>query len=424
MARIVVVGGGWGGVSAALCASNFDVEVVLLEKTDRLLGTGLVGGIMRNNGRYTAAEELIALGGGQLIEFCDENAVHKDISFPGHRHATLYNVIKVAQGINGILMKKNISIMFKSRAVDVNMEGNRLKGLVLDSGDYIEGDVFVDATGTGGPMANCRRHGHGCVMCILRCPTFGGRSSITAKTGIEETMVRNKDNSIGAMSGACELVPETIHPKLLDELKEKGYVKIPLPVQSGLINLNKKVCQQYAREEYSTNLILLDTGYVKMMASYLPLNVLNSLPGLERAEYKDPYSGGIGNSVRFAERCSIDKNLKVKGIENLYVAGEKAASLVGHTEAMATGTLAGYNCVRHVNDVEPLALPPSLALGDIISYGIYLQDSNRKDGTKLTFSGSVYFEKMQERGLYTRDIDLIKGRVARTGLENIFTYLP
>ncbi len=424
MSKIVIVGGGWGGVSAALCASNFDVEIVLLEKTDRLLGTGLVGGIMRNNGRYTAAEELIALGGGRLVELCDKNATHKDVSFPGHSHATLYNVIKVAQQIDGILREKNISIMYKSRAVKVNMEGSRLKGLVLDSGECIEGDVFVDATGTGGPMVNCRKYGHGCVMCVLRCPTFGGRSSITAKVGVKERPVRNRDNSIGAMSGACELVPETIHPDLLDTLKKKGFVKIPLPKQLGLINLNRKVCQQYSRKEYSNNLILLDTGYVKMMASYLPLNILNSLPGLERAEYKDPYSGGVGNSIRFVERCPMDASLKVKGTENLYVAGEKAGLLVGHTEAMVTGALAGYNCVRHVNDLKPLTLPPSLALGDIILHAIQLQDSDIMNGTRLTFSGSMYFEKMKDKGLYTTDVDVIKSRVESTGLENIFTYLP
>ena len=42
-------------------------DVTLLERTDMLLGTGLVGGIFRNNGRYTAAEECIAMGAGDLF---------------------------------------------------------------------------------------------------------------------------------------------------------------------------------------------------------------------------------------------------------------------------------------------------------------------------------------------------------------------
>ena len=36
---------------------------------------------MRNNGRYTASEELIALGGGDLINLTDLYCTHKDIDF-------------------------------------------------------------------------------------------------------------------------------------------------------------------------------------------------------------------------------------------------------------------------------------------------------------------------------------------------------
>ena len=53
MAKVVVVGGGWAGCAAAISASKAGAEVVILEKTDLLVGLGNVGGIMRNNGRYT-----------------------------------------------------------------------------------------------------------------------------------------------------------------------------------------------------------------------------------------------------------------------------------------------------------------------------------------------------------------------------------
>ena len=63
MIRVVVVGGGWSGCAAAISARKAGADVTLLERTDMLLGTGLVGGIMRNNGRFTAAEEMNAMGG-------------------------------------------------------------------------------------------------------------------------------------------------------------------------------------------------------------------------------------------------------------------------------------------------------------------------------------------------------------------------
>ena len=49
MQRIVVIGGGWSGVAAAVRAAAAGLEVILCEKTDLLLGLGNVGGIMRNN---------------------------------------------------------------------------------------------------------------------------------------------------------------------------------------------------------------------------------------------------------------------------------------------------------------------------------------------------------------------------------------
>ena len=57
--KVIIVGGGWAGCAAAVSAVKQGAEVTLIERTDMLLGTGLVGGIMRNNGRFTAAEEML-----------------------------------------------------------------------------------------------------------------------------------------------------------------------------------------------------------------------------------------------------------------------------------------------------------------------------------------------------------------------------
>ncbi|MDU5022062.1 MAG: FAD-dependent oxidoreductase, partial [Clostridiales bacterium] len=86
MAKVVVIGGGWAGCAAAISAKKAGAEVVILERTDLLLGLGNVGGIMRNNGRYTATEEAIALGASELFELTDKYSTHKDMDFPGHKH--------------------------------------------------------------------------------------------------------------------------------------------------------------------------------------------------------------------------------------------------------------------------------------------------------------------------------------------------
>ena len=69
--KVIVIGGGWSGVAAAVAAKKCGADVTVVEKTDLLLGLGNVGGIMRNNGRFTAAEENIALGASELFEITD-----------------------------------------------------------------------------------------------------------------------------------------------------------------------------------------------------------------------------------------------------------------------------------------------------------------------------------------------------------------
>jgi hypothetical protein len=77
--KAIVVGGGWSGCAASLSVHKQVAEALLLERTDMLFGTGLDGGIMQNNGRFTAAEEMIAMSGGKLFQLIDQNSLHRGV---------------------------------------------------------------------------------------------------------------------------------------------------------------------------------------------------------------------------------------------------------------------------------------------------------------------------------------------------------
>ena len=250
---MVIIGGGWSGCAAALAARKAGAEVTLLEKTDMLLGLGNVGGIMRNNGRFTAAEENIALGARELFDITDRCSRHVNIDFPGHKHASLYDVMKVEPNVRRLLREKGVDVRLMARAVDVVLQKSgrgacgsgdrdrRISGIgdpgetrrsntePFDNGDMqdavieklilagnpagiggdseqtIEGDVFVETTGSTGPMGNCLTYGNGCCMCVLRCPAFGPRVSISARAGGSDIMGRRRDGSFGAFSGSGKL---------------------------------------------------------------------------------------------------------------------------------------------------------------------------------------------------------------------------
>jgi hypothetical protein len=421
MLKVVVVGGGWAGCAAALSASKAGAQVLLLERTDSLLGTGLVGGIFRNNGRYTAAEEAIAMGGGDFFVAMDANARHKGFSFPGHNHASTYDVTTMEPLVKKILQNYGIEIKTQTRVVDVLKHGKKIHTLVIDGGIEIKGDVFVDATGTAGSMGNCLTYGNGCAMCVLRCPSFGPRVSVTAKAGIKEIMGKKADGSFGAMSGSCKLCKESLSKEISDTLDRDGVVVLPVPERlQKNSSLGKKACTQYAIAEYAANFVLLDTGHAKLMTSYFPLEDLRSIPGLEKVRFEDPYAGSVGNSVRYLGIAPCTNTLKVEGLDNLFCCGEKSAILVGHTEAVVTGLLAGNNAVRYCLDMKYLELPTTLASGDFITFVHEQMRSEAGLRMRYTFSGALYFERMKTLSLYSSNRAEIHERVTRAGFKDIY----
>ena len=122
MNKVIVIGGGWSGVAAAVAAKKCGADVTVVEKTDLLLGLGNVGGIMRNNGRFTAAEENIALGASELFEITDRYSRHRNVDFPGHSHASLYDVFRVEPAVRRLLKEMDIGVKTIARAVDAEYE--------------------------------------------------------------------------------------------------------------------------------------------------------------------------------------------------------------------------------------------------------------------------------------------------------------
>lgn len=434
MNKIIVIGGGWSGIAAAIAARNAGAEVTLLEKTDMILGLGNVGGIMRNNGRYTAAEENIALGADEVFALTDKLSRHVNVDFPGHKHASLYDVIKMEPAIRRLLKEKGIKVLTLARATGAVLTASAspsadgttrrlLSAVELADGRSIEGDAFVECTGSTGPMGNCQAYGNGCSMCVLRCPAFGPRVSISQKAGVNDIRGRRKDGTFGAFSGSGKLAKESLSEELQRKLSESGVAVIPLPKE--LIHAEKldiKVCQQYALEEFAENIVLLDTGHAKIMTPFMPLEKLRQVPGLEDARYVDPYAGGKGNSIRYLSTAPRDHFLRVNGLENLFVGGEKSGLFVGHTEAISTGSLAGHNAARWLAGKEPLALPEETAIGDLIHYAN--ESLTKSDGVyhRYTFAGSEFFERMKERGLYSTDPDKIKHRIQVLDLAGVYKH--
>ena len=100
------------------------------------------------------------------------------------------------------------------------------------------------------------------------------------------------------------------------------------------------------------------------MTPFLSLEDMRHIAGFENAMIAT--GSGYANSVRFLSKAPRNNSLKVDGFHNLFCAGEKSGFFVGHTEAIATGSLAGHNAVRTLRGKHAITLPQILACGDII----------------------------------------------------------
>jgi folate-dependent tRNA-U54 methylase TrmFO/GidA len=125
--------------------------------------------------------------------------------------------------------------------------------------------------------------------------------------------------------------------------------------------------------------------------------------------------------MRYFDIAPRDDALQVTGIDNLFCAGEKAGLLVGHTEAIVTGTLAGYNAARMIKGKPAITLPSSTVIGDAITFVREKMATPGGLGKKYTFSGSILFERMKEKGTYTTDSQKIASNIASLGLTDLFT---
>lgn len=117
--------------------------------------------------------------------------------------------------------------------------------------------------------------------------------------------------------------------ELIKELDEIGVLVLKIPKEDiNLAKLKMKVCQQYALKEFAENIVILDTDHGKLMTCFYPLEKLRKIKGLEKVKYIDSYAGGKGNSIRYLSVAPRTNDMKVEGLNNLFVGGEKSSLFV------------------------------------------------------------------------------------------------
>ena len=149
---VVVIGGGPGGIPAAIAASRNGAKVLLVEKNNCLggnltLGLPLLGYLDMDGKPVTAgfAQELVDA-------LKERNACTEHIFCPNHNSVTLYDheIFKVVAFEKCI--EAGVDILLHTQILDANVDNGRLKSVTLfgkANRIEVEAKVFIDATGDG-----------------------------------------------------------------------------------------------------------------------------------------------------------------------------------------------------------------------------------------------------------------------------------
>lgn len=70
--------------------------------------------------------------------------------------------------------------------------------------------------------------------------------------------------------------------------------------------------------------------------------------------------------------------------------------------------------------MEYLVLPNTIAIGDFIEFVQRKMTDESGRRIRYTFSGSVYFNRMKEEGLYEINSEFIQQNIEKAGLKDIY----
>ncbi|MBI2305231.1 MAG: FAD-dependent oxidoreductase [Chloroflexi bacterium] len=413
MKRVVTVGGGLAGCAAAITAAKAGVESIVIERMDSLSGSGPLTGHLTH---YIVRMESEALGGGAMeIDHGLKTLAFGPQMEYGRPISHIFDATRIETKVEETVRTFGIQVMLRSRVVDVVKENGRVVGVALEDGKLVEGDAFVDATGTTGGVGVCTQWGTGCAGCFNKCTIFGDPVRVSEAAGIQDM-----GHAKGEYYSCIYLHPDSVDPKLLEDIRQKQVVHYQYPVPEEW--QEHPLAKYWPRPERSVRSNLGPhrsvylMPFVKFFYQTIPLDILRRLPGLENAWLISPLTA-YGNCVKLSSYAPHDLSMRVTGLSNLFAAGLRAGNYSAFAEVMFTADLAGHNAARTALGVTPLVTIPKTVM-----MGFFLAEINQGQALSDWPPGrfKTHDPRYFELGLDAIEEDAIKQRVREAGLENVF----
>lgn len=396
---VIVVGGGHAGIEAALACARLKKKTLLLTLNKLNIGKMPCNPSVGGPAKGIVVREIDALG-GEMAKAADATALQfkmlNSAKGPGVR-ALRVQSDKIAYGkyMQSVLMHQENLTVLEAMATSLNVENQKVKGITLKDGSFLESEIVILTTGTymagvnmisdevkpGGPdleettedlSASLREIGLHTFRLKTGTPPRVLTSSIDfSKTKLElgtdaflrfsETTkaIRPFDKQVPCyMTHTTEQTHEIIRKNLNRSSMYSGVVKGVGPrycpsIEDKLVRFSDKPRHLLFLEPESEQ---LDTTYVQGFSTSLPRDVqeemTHTLPGLENCVIKK-YAYAIEYDA--IDPIQMKPSLESKIVENLFTAGQINGTS-GYEEAAGQGLLAGINAVLKLENRNPVVL--------------------------------------------------------------------
>lgn len=396
---IIVVGGGHAGCEASLASARLGNKTLLITGNINNIADMPCNPSIGGPAKGIIVREIDALG-GEMGNNIDHSCLQ--VKMLNTKKGPAVRALR-AQGdkvtypkamIETLKNQKNLEIK-ESLVEDLIVENNKVKGIILETGEKIESEAVILTTGTylkavilrGDKKTISGPHGERPSKFLSDKLKEYGFTIQRLKTGTPQRIDKNSidyskaslepgDNETHTFSFdnvplykveeqiSCHLIyttPET-HKIIMENLEKSsmygGYVEGIGPrycpsIEDKVVRFKDKERHQLFLEPES---LYYDDIYIQGFSTSMPEDIqdlmVHSLPGLENAKILK-YAYAIEYDA--IDPLQLKQSLETKIIENLFTAGQINGTS-GYEEAAGQGLMAGINASRKIHNQEPLIL--------------------------------------------------------------------